>query len=73
MNFINWIRHLYTPATCEELMARELDVARRDLLLAETAKDYAESMVLYNDQRIERLTEALNLRKENEILSKERW
>ena len=73
MNFINWIRHLYTPATCEELMARELDAARRDLLLAETAKDYAESMVLYNNQRIQRLTEALNLRRENEILSKERW
>jgi hypothetical protein len=62
MNFINWIRHLYTPATCEELMARELDAARRDLLIAETAKDYAESMVLYNDQRIERLTEALKER-----------
>tara|TARA_R110000868_G_scaffold339684_2_gene600394 strand:+ start:132 stop:326 length:195 start_codon:yes stop_codon:yes gene_type:complete len=59
MNFINWIRHLYTPATCEELMARELDAARRDLLLAETARDYAESMVLYNKQRIERLTAAL--------------
>ena len=42
MKFINWIRHLYTPSTCEELMARELDAARRDLLLAETALDYAE-------------------------------
>ncbi len=62
MNFINWIRHLYTPATCEELMARELDAARRDLLIAETAKDYAESMVLYNNQRIQRLTEALKER-----------
>ena len=59
MKFLNWIRHLYTPATCEELMARELDSARRDLLLAETARDYAESMVLYNKQRIERLTTAL--------------
>ena len=59
MKFINWIRHLYTPATCEELMARELDAARRNLLLAETARDYAESMVLYNKQRIERLTAAL--------------
>ena len=62
MKFINWIRQLYTPATCEELMARELDAARRDLLLAETAKDYAESIVLYNNQRIERLTEALKKR-----------
>ena len=59
MNFINWIRHLYTPATCEELMARELDAARRDLLLAETARDYSESLVLYNKQRIDRLTTAL--------------
>ena len=62
MKFLNWVKHLYTPATCEELMARELDAARRDLLLAETARDYAESAVLYNDQRIERLTEALKER-----------
>lgn len=59
MKFLEWIQKMYTPATCEELMVRELDTARRDLLLAETAKDYAESMVLYNNQRIERLTAAL--------------
>ena len=59
MKFLEWIRQLYTPATCEELMARELDTARRDLLLAETARDYAESVVLYNNQRIERLTAAM--------------
>ena len=62
MKFLEWIRHLYTPATCEELMARELDAARRDLLLAETALDYSESLVLYNKQRIQRLTEALKER-----------
>ena len=56
MKFLNWIRQLYTPATCEELMAREIDTARRDLLLAATARDYAGSMMLYNNQRIERLT-----------------
>ena len=60
MKFLNWVKHLYTPATCEELMARELDAAKRDLLLAETARDYAESAVLYNNQRIERLTAMLN-------------
>jgi len=59
MKFLEWIRQLYTPATCEELMVRELDASRRDLLLAETALDYAESMVLYNKQRILRLTAAL--------------
>ena len=62
MKFLNWLKKIYVPATCEELMARELDAARRDLLLAETARDYAESAVLYNDQRIERLTEALKER-----------
>ena len=59
MKFLEWVKQMYTPATCEELMVRELDTARRDLLLAETAKDYSESMVLYNNQRIERLTTAL--------------
>jgi len=62
MKFLEWIKRMYTPATCEELMVRELDTAKRDLLLAETAQDYAESMVLYNNQRIQRLTEALKER-----------
>jgi len=59
MKFLEWIKRMYAPATCEELMVRELDTARRDLLLAETAQDYAEAMVVYNRQRIERLTAAL--------------
>jgi hypothetical protein len=59
MKFLNWLKKIYVPATCEELMARELDTARRDLLLSETARDYAEAMVLYNNQRIERLMGAL--------------
>ena len=62
MKFLNLLKKIYVPATCEELMSRELDTARRDLLLAETARDYAESMVLYNNQRIERLTTALKER-----------
>ena len=62
MKFLEWVKRMYTPATCEELMVRELDTARRDLLMAETALDYAESMVLYNNQRIQRLTEALKER-----------
>ena len=62
MKFLDWFKKLYIPATCEELMAQELDTARRDLLLAETARDYAESMVMYNNQRIQRLTEALKER-----------
>jgi hypothetical protein len=56
MKFLNWIKQMYAPATCEELMSREIDTARRDLLLAATARDYAGSVMLYNNQRIERLT-----------------
>jgi len=56
MKFLNWLKKLYVPATCEELMSREIDTARRDLLLAATARDYAGSVMLYNNQRIERLT-----------------
>ena len=56
MKFLEWVKQMYTPATCEELMAREIDTAKRDLLLAATARDYAGSMMLYNNQRIERLT-----------------
>ena len=41
------------------MMTSELEEARRDLLIAETASDYAESAVIYNRQRIERLTASL--------------
>jgi len=34
---------------------RELETARRDLLLALTAVDYARSVVTYNSDRIKRL------------------
>ena len=43
-----------TPSP-EELIARELDQARRGLLEAQTGRDYANAMVLYHETRIERL------------------
>lgn len=43
-----------TPSP-EELIARELDQARRSLLEAQTARDYANAMVAYHDTRIDRL------------------
>ena len=43
-----------TPSP-EELIARELDQARRGLLEAQTARDYANAMVSYHETRIERL------------------
>ena len=39
----------------EELMAWELDNARRGLLEAQSARDYANAMVLYHETRIDRL------------------
>jgi hypothetical protein len=55
-------------------MASELEEAKRDLLVAETASDYAESAVVYNRQRIERLTceieraQRLALKEANQII-----
>jgi len=43
-----------TPSP-EELIARELDQARRGLLEAQTARDYASAMVIYHESRIDRL------------------
>ncbi len=46
------------PAT---LMATELDDARRSLLEAQSARDYASAMVLYHETRIDRLRASLEL------------
>ena len=59
MNIIEWMNQLYKLPPVEIMMTSELEEARRDLLIAETASDYAESAVIYNRQRIERLTAAL--------------
>jgi hypothetical protein len=43
-----------TPSE-QELIARELDQARRGLLEAQTGRDYANAMVIYHESRIDRL------------------
>jgi hypothetical protein len=53
-----------TPSE-QELIAIELDQARRGLLEAQTGRDYANAMVLYHESRIDRLRTKL------EILSQE--
>lgn len=45
----------------EELVARELDQARRGLLEAQTGRDYATAMVTYHETRIDRLRAQLEL------------
>jgi len=49
-----------TPSP-EELIARELDQARRGLLEALTGRDYANAMVLYHETRIDRLRAQLEV------------
>jgi len=52
---IDIYKRLTTTPTPLEMAARELVEAQRDKLKAESALDYAYSMVDYNNQRIERL------------------
>ena len=52
---ITYIRRILTGPSAEELAARELAQARRALLEAQTAEEYARSQVIYNQQRIARL------------------
>jgi hypothetical protein len=49
-----------TPSP-EELIARELDQARRGLLEAQTGRDYATAMVAYHETRIDRLRTQLEM------------
>jgi hypothetical protein len=48
-----------TPSP-EELAAKELDEAKRELLKALSGQDYANRIVQYHEDRIKRLSEYLN-------------
>jgi hypothetical protein len=50
----------HTPSP-EELIARELDQARRGLLEAQTGRDYSVAMVAYHETRIDRLRALLEM------------
>ena len=52
---MTFMRRLLTGPSPDELAARELDAAKRALLQAQSAQEYARSMVIYNQQRIQRL------------------
>lgn len=49
------IIELFRQPSPSILMTREIEEARRSLLQAMTARDYATSMVAYHEYRIERL------------------
>jgi hypothetical protein len=54
---IKYIQSLWRQKTPLEVITQELAMAHLSLLEAETAVDYATSIVNYNTNRIERLNE----------------
>lgn len=69
-SFWSWLKQVYGTPSAEAIALRELEMAKRGLLEAQSAKEYAESMVKYHDARIRRLTTYLRdthtTRKESE-------
>ncbi len=59
MSMWQTIKSLYQPPSAEVLAAQEYDQARRALLEAHSAREYAEAMVTYHQNRIERLRNTL--------------
>lgn len=56
---MNYIKKLFTKPSARSLAQIELEEARRQLLAAQTAKEYAESMANYHSTRISRLEAVL--------------
>ena len=56
----NWVRNAYITPTAESLALRELEEAKRRLLEAQTAREYADSMCKYREAQIKRLTAYLH-------------
>jgi hypothetical protein len=61
---VTFIKNYFRKPTPLEMVARELAVAHLCKLEAETAVDYAVSVVRYNDTRIKRLEQHINNHKE---------
>lgn len=55
-SFWSWLKQIYGTPSAEVIALRELENAKRSLLEAQSAQEYAESMVTYHSTRIKRLT-----------------
>jgi hypothetical protein len=53
---MKYLRELFIPPCAEIIARRELDEAKRRLLEAYTAREYADSMCAYREAQIKRLT-----------------
>ena len=56
---IKYIKELTRPKTIREVIAKELKEAHLKKLEAESAVEYARSIVIYNENRIKRLESRL--------------
>lgn len=55
-----WVRNAYATPSAEVLALRELEEAKRSLLEAQSAREYADSMCKYREAQIKRLTAYLH-------------
>lgn len=58
-NFIDWVRSLLAPPSATVLAARELDEHKRQLLAAQSSREYAEALCIRHTTAIDRLTNYL--------------
>lgn len=56
---MNFLRSVFLPPSADIIALRELEDARRRLLEAHSAREYADSMAKYHEARIRRLTHYL--------------
>jgi hypothetical protein len=64
---VNWVKNIYATPTAESLALRELEEAKRRLLEAQTAREYADSMCKYREAQIKRLTAYLHKATEEQV------
>lgn len=59
MNIIKWLKELCAPPPALVVAARELEEHKRQLLNAQSSREYANSMCIYHEAAIDRLTNYL--------------
>lgn len=56
MKCLTYVKRLFEPPSAEVMAVKELDAAKRLLLEALSAREYADSMAKYHEARIRRLS-----------------
>ena len=57
---MEYVKSIFTVPSAEVLALKELEEAKRKLLEAQSAREYADSMCKYHEARIKRLTSYLH-------------